>query len=867
MSEQLRRRPFRARRAERREMRAERRAVRRDDGMTLPELLIGIMVTGTLTAAMAMATTVILRQSDNSEGRLNNSRSEQNVGLWMPADLASAEDVDTTPGASPCGASCPAGVNVGGSNALMLSWTGYIAGDTVPIPVRTTVSYRYVENERGEFEVVRIACVSVNSAAPTCDQMTILHNVEPPPPGVAWVPGVTEPTWVMLVALALDPASPDEGSGVAASNDPTYHIKNGRRVTVTINGGGDIAGAGGGQDKITLSAGGVDRETNLSTTNINVAPTFSATRSRCGGNFGMLVDTSGSIGSTNMTSVRNGLTQFVNSFAGTPIKLQVVRFSSTATTLGAGAGWSRYYDMLVDADVADLKTQIATLTSSGSTNYEDALVRMFMNADGSTQQVLPDTLIFFTDGMPTYSRLNATTATGLPATMHEDDIGLPTASGSSYNQMSWNRANRIARAFDVDVDRFIGVYVGSDVNGTSNWQTQGAGYHLETFERGYHWSYEKGYHLENFLRGYKTTYQRAASGLIYERKSGSTWGSVSRTTYEGSNSSPGEADGWRARVTGSLGSWTSTTKTMYDRSNLTTDQSDGFRTVISYSSPYDGWEVTTEAAYNAGNTVAGNSDGWDATTVYTAPFNRWEASTEGTYNSNNTTEDETDGWRKNKLNTSPFDFWEAATEAEYTAGNSSWGSTDGWRATKVYELPYTFHENPTSASVANTEILSRIVTVGDPVPAVPTGGPYTNAAVADLYVLPDWAQFAGAINSVALAECGGTVTLQTRVGGSAAADPFSYQNSQDLTIATTSQQYRSGTFDFDLPGGTPVTVDITPWNLSAISKYEPVSWSCKSAGADYPFTVSPIDGTPWNKITLTVSPNQAISCIQTVELG
>jgi hypothetical protein len=109
-------------------------------------------------------------------------------------------------------------------------------------------------------------------------------------------------------------------------------------VTVTINGGGDIAGAGGGQDKITLSAGGVDRETNLSTTNINVAPTFSATRSRCGGNFGMLVDTSGSIGSTNMSSVRNGLTQFVNSFAGTPIKLQVVRFSSTATTLGAGAG-------------------------------------------------------------------------------------------------------------------------------------------------------------------------------------------------------------------------------------------------------------------------------------------------------------------------------------------------------------------------------------------------------------------------------------------------------------------------------------------------------------------------------------------------
>ena len=88
-----------------------------------------------------------------------------------------------------------------------------------------------------------------------------------------------------------------------------------------------------------------------------------------------------------------------------------MRFSSTATTLGAGAGWSRYYDMLVESDVADLKAQVATLTSSGSTNWEDGMFRMFMNSDGTTQQVLPDTLIFFTDGMPTYNRLNATSAT------------------------------------------------------------------------------------------------------------------------------------------------------------------------------------------------------------------------------------------------------------------------------------------------------------------------------------------------------------------------------------------------------------------------------------------------------------------------
>lgn len=835
--------------------------------MTLPELLISIMVTGVLITGIAVATSVVLRQGDNSKGRLNNSRSEQSVGLWMPADLASAETVDTAASASPCGSSCPADVNVGGSNALMLEWTGSAVSPSTgqAVSTSTKVSYRYVEID-GEFHVIRVACVSVAGGAPSCDQLTLLHNVEAPPAGVAWSPGVTQPTWVMLVGLALDPASPDAGSGSAASLDPTYRIKNGRRVTVTINGGGDLAGAGGGQDKITLSAGGVDRETNLSTTNLNVAPTFSATRSRCGGNFGMLVDTSGSIGSTNMASVRTGITQFVNTFAGTPVKLQVVRFSSTSSTLGAGSGWSRWYDMLSESDVADLKTQVGTLSSSGSTNWEDALFRMFNNSNGTTQDVLPDTLIFFTDGMPTYNRLNATSATGSPAVAHPDDVGFPSASGSSYNQLSWNRANRIARQYDADVERFIGVYVGSDVNGTSTWSTQGAGYHLENFLRGYRIAYERGYNLQNYLRGYHLNYERAGSGLTYERYSSGNWSSVSRSTYESNNTVAGESDNYRVRVTGSLGSWTSTTQTLYTRSNTTADSLDGFRTVVSYTSPYSAWETTTASLYNSNNTTWGNTDGWDATKVYSAPFSSWEEVTQSAYDSSNSTADESDGWRSGNSYTSPYSLWETSTEAAYTAANTTWGNSDGWDATKVYELPYTFHESVVTQSMANTEILSRIITVGDPVPAAPTGGPYTNAAVADFYALPNWAQFADAINSVALAECGGTVTVQTRIGSSAAADPFTYQNSQDLTIATTSQQYRSGTFDFDLPGGQPISVDISPVNLSNLSRYEPVSWSCKSAGVDYPFTTSSVEGTQWEKITLTVGPNQAISCIQTVRL-
>jgi len=831
--------------------------------MTLPEVLIAVMVTGVLVAAMATATQVVLRQSDNTAGRVNNARSEQSVGIWMPADLASAEEVDTSPSASPCGTQCPPSVNVTGSNSLMLSWTGQIAGETTSIPTRTSVSYRYIQDGE-EWEIIRVECPSVGGGAPTCHQVTVLHDVLPPPAGTEYFPGETSPTWVMLVTLAIDPADPSDGSG-EATEDPTYYIKNGRRVTVTVHGGGDIAGAGGGADQITLSAGGVNRETSLSTTNISANPTFAATRSRCGGNFGLVIDTSGSIGS-NMSSVRSGVTAFVDAFAGTPVKLQVVRFSTTASTLGTG-GWSRYFDMLNEGDVTDLKAAVAGLAASGGTNYEDAFFRMFRNNDGSVPQVLPSTLIFFTDGVPTYNRLNATSATGSPAVAHPDDSGLPAGTGSSYNQMSWNRANRVLREFETDLEKLIGVYVGVDVNGSSQQTTQGAGYHLVDFSRGYHQEYGRGYHTTNPERGYHLTYERAGTGLKYEKKSGSTWGSISRSTYESKNSVPGDSDGYRARVSGTLSGWTSTSQTNFDRSNTTSDSSDGFRSTKVYSSPYSLWEATTTASYDANNTTSDETDGWRVTTAYSSPFTLWEGVTESAYTAGNTTSDETDGWRATNVYSSPYSLWQPSDEASYNAGNLSWGTSDGWSATKVYEEPYTYHEGATTVTRENREILKDLIAPSGVVPAQPVGGPYTNAQEATYYELPNWSQFSGAMTTMALAECGGTVTLQTRVGTAAAADPFTYQNSVDLSTATTSSQHRSGTFDLALAGGASISVDITPVSTSTLERYQPVGWTCRSGGVSVPFTETPINGGPWTKISVTVSANQAISCVNEVSLA
>src|ERR1700712_4291905 len=104
---------------------SRRRPIRPDTGYTLIETLVSVLLIGVLVSTISLATTTVLRTRNSTVGRTNNARSEQAIGLWMPGDLASAESVDTTAGALPCGPTpaCPASGDVGGSNAVKLTWT------------------------------------------------------------------------------------------------------------------------------------------------------------------------------------------------------------------------------------------------------------------------------------------------------------------------------------------------------------------------------------------------------------------------------------------------------------------------------------------------------------------------------------------------------------------------------------------------------------------------------------------------------------------------------------------------------------------------------------------------------------------------
>ena len=170
-------------------------------------------------------------------------------------------------------------------------------------------------------------------------------------------------------------------------------------------------------------------------------------------------------------------------------------------------------------------------------------------------------------------------------------------------------------------------------------------------------------------------------------------------------------------------------------------------------------------------------------------------------------------------------------------------------------------------------ILSRLIAGNDnAVEGLYEGGEWTNVAVAELFVLEDFSTFVSALKAIALGDCGGTVTLSTRTNGSLPTpDPVTFQNSKvfdsagdqlavEPTVVHTNRTFASGTFDFSIPDGGYVTVEIVPENLSDLVDYTPAGWSCKVGNNSVTPGVVPIPDSIWTGISLTVQANEAVAC-------
>jgi prepilin-type N-terminal cleavage/methylation domain-containing protein len=853
----------------------------RDGGMTLPEVLIAITVLGMIIAVLSSAVVVTLRQQSSTEGRLNVARSEQSIGMWLPGDLASAGVVSVEPDWSPCGhievdgaweptgADCPPLGLPAGSNALMVGWSFKDADGNVTY---TNVSYQFYQDSDGTFSLARVECVS-SGGSWSCNHIVVLRELAPPPAGTPWVPGVTRPFWVIEISQPLAAAATSEDE-LAVGN-----TKNAKRVIVTINGGGNAAGAGGGVNRISITAGGTTRRV-IDGSSMVGAPSFVEARSLCGGPMTLLIDESNSIGrpgsggsAENVNNVKQGVREFVTALTGTPVRLQVVGFHTFSHALGT-TQWHRYFNMANDAEVAELLAAIDTLrfdwsgsSPNGGTNWEEGLFRAFYTQQGLTAEPVPNKVVFFTDGVPTFDRLVHRTG-DLPADPPDPGPAWADSNGSVYSQVAFNRADFIAREFRGPID-LIGVGVGAIASGTENW--------VSSPQIGYRTVWYRAYRQYQHTRTF-TVYEKAStlsSDLDFERYSSGSWGNTTPTDYFGNNTSSHTSqdrgsdnrrinnnNGWRRS------GW-STVAYSHVAANL------NLRSVLGLSSEWyriDSWTADQgQAAYDAAPAAEKTAGLWRQRTVTTTDW-----VTKAQYDANNTTPDASDGWTA--LPAPEYVSSSLGRDWEEWPGSRSGIDSSQFRSEDIEGVPpYDGYRPAESVPVARAEILARLI--GDAVP--PTTGPdgeYNNAKQATLYTTPDWTQLPKALKAIALGDCGGTLTLQTRLGGSGAPDPFRYQATQqfaadgtelatDRPVVYTNREQTTGNFDLSIESGLYRDVVVMPENYADLRSYQPAGWTCRAGANARSFQLVDIPGdesSPWKGIKVRVAANEAVSCALTV---
>ena len=177
-----------------------------------------------------------------------------------------------------------------------------------------------------------------------------------------------------------------------------------------------------------------------------------------------------------MPTVRTGIQSFIDTFAGTPVKLQVVTFSSQSDTLGAGSGWTQ---VLRHADRSGRHRSeepgrgphCRRRHQLGGRVLPDAEELRRHGAGPAAQQhpVTSPTASRRSTGSTTHRRPRRRWATPpTPASLR------PTA--TDFSQLAWNRTERLIR--DRGAINLIGVYVNSNVDATSTWATR-VGYHID----------------------------------------------------------------------------------------------------------------------------------------------------------------------------------------------------------------------------------------------------------------------------------------------------------------------------------------------------------------------------------------------------
>jgi hypothetical protein len=438
--------------------RAERlgRPVRRDEGVTMVELLVSIVITGTIIGSIALAFSVILSTNSPALARISESKDVTFVQTYLPLDLASA--------VAPTTAEASAGMKAINDEASYMPVPGLPGTNAVTVrrvDVSTGekywVSYRYVQ-DGAEWVLLRYEIRGANTTV-----RTVATELAAPPEG--WVAGVDKPTHAIELnarnQVVLRPVGDD--------------------ITISFDSGNDF----------TTGGAALSKGLSLQTNNFGGFTQTKAPPTKCGGDIALIIDSSGSVPANNSGTVNGGKAteraarDFIEAFSGTPTRLGIYGFDRAAYRMYPNAAGSLV--SMLDPTSSQIPAAVARVEQlddygkqsdfparswnqsspdpngdgvhwdqiNSGTNWEDGIrLPFFANPDGTGQlPTTPSLVVLVTDGNPTYVNSGATQAS---------------VSGSAATTATANMAKK-AKATGA---RIVGVLVG-DANSANMSQVVG----------------------------------------------------------------------------------------------------------------------------------------------------------------------------------------------------------------------------------------------------------------------------------------------------------------------------------------------------------------------------------------------------------
>lgn len=170
---------------------------RRDDGLSLIELLISITVLAVLSATLSAVIITALRTTPPTEARVDDARGLQGLVTWLPEDVdaAAPDGFDRDPAAWPCAGAAPAD----STNVLAIEWIEHSTATN-----QFAATYRY-EKSGDTWNIVRYSCTNSGPG----ERVNLTSDLPP------WTPGAA---YTIMCAVVVDAAY--DGNCPAADTYP-----------------------------------------------------------------------------------------------------------------------------------------------------------------------------------------------------------------------------------------------------------------------------------------------------------------------------------------------------------------------------------------------------------------------------------------------------------------------------------------------------------------------------------------------------------------------------------------------------------------------------------------------------------------------